>query len=66
MPGIFCTKEEVKSRKEICNDCAQKRMTIGVGITCGTFLMPVKYVSCGCILTIKQKLADFHCPQKKW
>ena len=37
MAGIFSSPEELKKRKETCNDCAQKRMTKGVGITCGQF-----------------------------
>jgi hypothetical protein len=50
-----------------CKGCKSVRNTIGVGLTCGVFLLP-NFIpkTCGCKLSWKAKLQDHDCPQEKW
>lgn len=59
--------EAICRRRQICAGCEQMQFSSIVGThTCGTFLMPVKGKSCGCILSEKTALRWSKCPQKKW
>ena len=52
-------------RKNKCSGCSTKKDYILLGEVCGTFLVPTQE-SCGCILSVKQRLSNKHCPQLKW
>ena len=56
-----------EQRIKICKKCPAIRNSIGIGLTCGVFLLP-DYIqdTCGCKLSWKAKLKDQICPQKKW
>ena len=60
------SKQEYNRRLKICNACKVSKTTYGVGLTCGTFLKPVKGVSCGCKLSWKASIENQNCPQNKW
>ena len=59
--------ENYKKRIEICKKCPAVRNSMGVGLTCGVFLLP-DYIpdTCGCKLSWKAKLENQSCPHKKW
>ena len=59
--------EDYKTRIEICKKCSSVRNSIGIGLTCGVFLLP-DYIpnTCGCKLSWKAKIKKEMCPQKKW
>lgn len=48
-----------------CRKCEDMQRTPLIGMTCGKFLSPTEK-TCGCIIGIKAKILEFHCPQKKW
>lgn len=62
------SKEEQQVVRAICSTCIDMKLNVLVGRTCGTFLIKTKKPrpTCGCSLSVKEVLSDFHCPQKKW
>ena len=58
-------------RLNICRACPKYKRNPIVGPTCGTLAIPEydkdgKEVACGCILNIKTRMKNKHCPQGKW
>lgn len=62
-----CSREVYIYRINSCKKCPSARNSIGIGLTCGVFLLP-NYIpkTCGCKLSWKAKLQNQSCPQKKW
>jgi hypothetical protein len=58
-----------KQRRAICRACPSMQYTFLIGRTCGKFLHSSNESgkeTCGCILTLKDKLKSAECPQHKW
>ena len=58
-------------RWNTCRACPKYKRNMIVGPTCGTLAIPEydddgKIVACGCILNIKIRMKNKHCPQGKW
>ena len=64
------TLENPNVRMSYCNLCPKRKINMLVGPTCGTLAIPEyedgKMTACGCILNIKTKMKNKHCPQGKW
>lgn len=50
----FVVREEKLRRLKICRDCPDKLYSFG------------QCLECNCIMTIKTKLNNFHCPKGHW
>ena len=61
------SEKEYEQRIYICKNCPSIRNSLGIGLTCGIFLLE-NYIpdTCGCKLSWKAKLKEQRCPQKKW
>ena len=63
------SEQKYEERINICKKCPQVRLSKGIGLTCGVFLLP-NYVeggkTCGCKLSWKAKIENQTCPQEKW
>ena len=60
-----------QERLQICSQCPFMQRTRLSGMTCGTLLKPEydqygNELTCGCVLNVKARMKNQHCPQNKW
>lgn len=59
-------EQTVTARLAICETCPSRVVSVGAW-WCGTpFLPSAAAKTCGCVVAIKARLSQQHCPQSKW